>query len=137
VDHRPPPLVLVVEDDIHCGRIATMALEHAGFRCRLAVDAQEALQALSAERPRLVVMDFNLPGMDGLQLTRWMKEDALTRDIPVLAVTAYAMEGDDTIALESGCASYIAKPYDPARLVEEARRLFDATVAHPGNRVDP
>lgn len=136
MEARSRPLVLIVEDDLHCGRIATVALEHAGFRCQLAVDAQAAIAALNTERPRLVVMDFNLPGLDGLQLTRWMKEDALTRDIPVLAVTAYAMAGDDTIALESGCAAYIAKPYDPARLVEEARRLLDATAAHPRNGVD-
>jgi CheY-like chemotaxis protein len=101
------------------------------------MDAQQALVALRSERPRLVVMDLNLPGLDGLQLTRWMKEDELTRDIPVLAVTAYALEGDDAIAINSGCAAYIAKPYDPARLAEEAKRLVNATDAHPGNRVDP
>ena len=125
------PLVLVVEDDIHSARIAITALEHAGFRCRHAANAQDALAALTVERPALVVMDFNLPGLDGLQLTRWIKEDELTRDIPVLAVTAYAMEGDDEIARETGCSGYIAKPYDPALLVGEAKRLVDATRPDP------
>src|SRR5262245_19254922 len=116
-------LVLVVEDDPHSARIAITALEHAGFRCQHAANASDALAALQRERPQLVVMDFNLPGLDGLQLTRWIKDDELTREIPVLAVTAYAMEGDDQIARESGCSGYIAKPYDPALLVQEARRL--------------
>lgn len=126
-----PALVLVVEDDAHSARIALTALEHAGFRCTHAANAHDALAALKHERPVLVVMDFNLPGLDGLQLTRWIKEDELTRDIPVLAVTAYAMEGDDEIARETGCSGYIAKPYDPAVLVREARRLIDATRPSP------
>jgi len=130
-DHRPAPLVLVVEDEAHSSRIAVAALEHAGLRCQTAANAGEALAALQAERPQLVLMDFNLPGLDGLQLTRWIKEDDLTRDIPVLAVTAYAMEGDAEIARECGCAGYIAKPYDPADLVREAKRLLDAT--RPGS----
>ena len=124
-------LVLVVEDDPHSARIAVTTLEHAGFRCTHATNAHDALKALKGERPVLVVMDFNLPGLDGLQLTRWIKEDELTRDLPVLAVTAYAMEGDDEIARETGCSGYIAKPYDPAVLVREARRLIDATRPSP------
>lgn len=125
------PLVLVVEDDPHSSRVAVAALEHAGFRCRAAASAGEALAALRQERPHLVVMDFNLPGLDGVQLTRWFREDELTRDIPVLAVTAYAMEGDADIAREAGCTGYIAKPYDPAVLVHEARRLIDAAGTLP------
>jgi len=120
------PLVLVVEDDPHSRRIAVAALEHAGFRCAIAGNADEGLAALQRERPQLVVMDFNLPGLDGLELTRWIKADALTNSIPVLAVTAYALDGDADIARESGCAGYIAKPYDPAVLIREARRLTDA-----------
>lgn len=130
-DPAAAPLVLVVEDDPHSCRIAVAALEHAGFRCQTAANAGEALAALQRERPQLVLMDFNLPGLDGLQLTRWIKEDDLTRDIPVLAVTAYAMEGDADIARASGCAGYIPKPYDPADLVRETKRLLDAT--RPGS----
>jgi two-component system, cell cycle response regulator DivK len=126
-DPMPKPLILVVEDDPHSSRIAVAALEHAGFSCQTAANAGEALSALQRQRPNLVLMDFNLPGLDGLQLTRWIKEDDLTRDIPVLAVTAYAMEGDADIARESGCDGYIPKPYDPADLVRETKRLLDAT----------
>ena len=123
------PLILIVEDEPHSRRIAVMALEHAGFRCVPTANADEALEALRRERPHLVVMDLNLPGTDGLQLTRWLKDDPLTSRVPVLAVTAYAMEGDGDIARQCGCDGYIAKPYDPSDLIREVRRLLDA---HPG-----
>lgn len=122
-----PPLVIVVEDDSHSSRIAMTVLEHAGFRCVHARNVDEALVALRRERPRLFVMDLNLPGVDGLELTRWLKSDALTSEIPVLAVTAYALDGDADIAREAGCDGYLAKPYDPQVLEREARRLLDAT----------
>ena len=119
------PLILIVEDDPHSLRVAKLALEHAGFRCIGATDAAEALSDLKRTRPRLVVMDINLPGVDGLELTRWLKEDELTRHIPVLAVTAYAMAGDSDIARAAGCDGYITKPYELEHLIREARRLLD------------
>jgi CheY-like chemotaxis protein len=124
---KAAPLVLVVEDELHSRRIAVMALEHAGFRCAQATDVQEALEALRRERPDVVVMDINLPGIDGLQLTRWLKDDDLTHTIPVVAVTAYTMEGDADLTQAAGCDAYIGKPYDPSVLVREVRRLLDAT----------
>lgn len=120
-------LILVVEDDSHSRRIAVSALEHAGFRCAHACDAREALAELRRERPHLVVMDLNLPMIDGLQLTRWLKGDTLTHHIPILAVTAYVMPGDVDIAREAGCDGYLTKPYDPRALVENVRRLLDAS----------
>ena len=119
-------LILVVEDEPHSRRIAVMTLEHAGFRVEQAVDVEEALALLRVERPCAIVMDLNLPGIDGLQLTRWLKEDELTGGIPILALTAYALEGDRDIARECGCDAYLAKPYDPGALVQEVRRLLDA-----------
>jgi len=118
------PLILVVEDNPHNLRVAVLALEHAGFRCAQAADTAQALDLLRETRPQLIVMDLNLPGVDGLELTRWLKDDELTRRIPVLAVTAYALEGDAEIARDAGCDGYIAKPYDPQILVEEAKRLL-------------
>jgi two-component system cell cycle response regulator DivK len=120
------PSILVVEDEPHSRRIAVAALEHAGFRTAQAANVEEALAALRRERPALVIMDINLPGIDGLQLTRWLKEDELTRDIPVLALTAYTMEGDADLTQEAGCDGYIGKPYDPSELLREVRRLLDA-----------
>src|SRR5205085_7310340 len=120
--HESPPaapLVLVVEDDPHSRRVAVLTLEHAGFRCVAADCADEALAALGRERPSVVLMDLNLPGLDGLELTRWMKNDPSTCGIPVMAVTAYALDDDADIARAAGCTGYIAKPYDPAALVEE------------------
>jgi two-component system cell cycle response regulator DivK len=119
-------LILIVEDDSHSRRIAATTLEHAGYRCVVASNAREALAELKREPPRLVVMDLNLPVMDGLQLTRWFKGDPLTQDIPVLAVTAYALPEDDRIVREAGCDGYLTKPFDPQALVELVRRLLDA-----------
>ena len=125
------PLVLIVEDDFHSRRVAILTLERAGFRCVAAACADEALAALGHERPSVVLMDLNLPGLDGLELTRWMKNDPGTREIPVMAVTAYALDGDVDIARAAGCTGYIAKPYDPAALVEEVKRLVLGTRPNP------
>ena len=120
-------LILIVEDDSHSSRIAVSTLEHAGFRCAHAANSREALAELRRELPHLVVMDLNLPVIDGLQLTRWLKGDPLTREIPILAVTAYAMPEDVDIVREAGCDGYLTKPYAPRVLVENVRRLLDAT----------
>jgi two-component system cell cycle response regulator DivK len=132
--HEPTaqtPLVLIVEDDPHSRRVAVLTLERAGFRCVAADCADAALVALGRERPSIVLMDLNLPGLDGLELTRWIKNDPSTREIPVMAVTAYALDDDADIARAAGCTGYIAKPYDPAALVEEVKRLVLGTPPHP------
>jgi len=120
-------LILVVEDDSHSCRIAVSALEHAGFRCAQSTNVREALVELRQELPDLVVMDLNLPVVDGLQLTRWLKGDPLTCKIPILAVTAYAMPEDVDIVREAGCDGYLTKPYAPRVLIENVRRLLDAS----------
>jgi CheY-like chemotaxis protein len=86
---------------------------------REARTAQEAFEILKTERPDLILMDVQLPGMDGLEATRKLKGDAVTRDIPVVAVTSYAMTGDREQALAIGCAGYITKPIDTATFVQE------------------
>jgi CheY-like chemotaxis protein len=83
---------------------------------RTATDAEEALGVLGSFHPRLTLMDLQLPGMDGLELTRRLKADPATRDIVVLALTAYAMKGDEQKALAAGCDGYIPKPIDTRTL---------------------
>jgi two-component system cell cycle response regulator len=85
-----------------------------------AADAEEALALLDVVHPRLILMDVQLPGLDGLELTRRLKTDPATRDIVVVALTAYAMQGDEQKALDAGCDGYLAKPI--------ATRLLAATV---------
>jgi CheY-like chemotaxis protein len=84
-----------------------------------AVNAEQALDMLRHFTPQLVLMDVALPGMDGLSLTRLLKADERLRAVPVIALTAYAMKGDEQKALDAGCDGYIAKPIDTRRLPEQ------------------
>src|SRR5215471_4957132 len=111
--------ILVVEDNAVNRRLVEFLLRSRGYQVREARTAQEAFEILKSERPDLIVMDVQLPGMDGLEATRKLKADALTRDIPVVAVTSYAMTGDREQALAAGCAGYITKPIDTATFVQE------------------
>jgi CheY-like chemotaxis protein len=101
-----------VDDNPANLKLARVLLSKEGFEVRTAVDAEGALEAVRKERPRLILMDLQLPGMDGLELTRRLKADPATRDILILAFTAYAMKGDEEKARASGCDGYITKPID-------------------------
>jgi len=83
-----------------------------GYAVDTAGDASAAMAAISANKPDLILMDLQLPGIDGLELTRQLKADAATKDIKIIAVTAYAMKGDQDKALEAGCDDYVTKPID-------------------------
>ena len=116
--------ILVVEDNPVNRRLVEFLLRSNGYQVREASTAQEAFEILKTERPDLILMDVQLPGMDGLEATRKLKANAETRDIPVVAVTSYAMTGDREKALAAGCAGYITKPIDKATFVQEvAARL--------------
>jgi two-component system cell cycle response regulator DivK len=117
--------ILIVDDNAQNLKLARVVLVGAGYDVRTAVDAEAALQVLAAWRPRLILMDLQLPGMDGLELTRRLKADPATRDIVIVALTAYAMKGDDAKALAAGCDGYVTKPIDIdtlARVVAERVR---------------
>jgi CheY-like chemotaxis protein len=87
-----------------------------GYEVRTAVDAEEALLVLESFQPRLILMDLQLPGMDGLELTRRLKAQPKHQDLIVVALTAYAMKGDEERVLAAGCDGYIAKPIDTRTL---------------------
>lgn len=108
--------ILVVDDNPVNSKLARVVLTGAGFVVRTAADATEALARIAEDRPALVLMDIQLPGMDGLELTRRLKGDPVTREIVVIALTAYAMKGDDERARAAGCDDYVAKPLDIDRL---------------------
>ena len=112
----PKEPILIVDDKPENLKLARVLLEIEGFEVRTATDAEEAMTALKAFHPRVILMDIQLPGMDGLQLTRKLKADPATRDIVILAVTAYAMKGDDQKALEAGCDGHVAKPINTRTL---------------------
>jgi len=104
--------VLLVEDNLMNRRLAQFLLKSQGYIVYEATDGQEALELAKAHLPDLILMDLQLPGLDGFTATRILKEDATTKDIPVVALTAYAMRGDAERALEAGCNGYITKPID-------------------------
>ena len=106
--------VLVVDDAPVNLKLTDLVLRKEGYRVYTATDAEEALNLLGSIHPDLVLVDIQLPGMDGLELTRQIKNSARTRDIVVLALTACAMKGDDQRAFAAGCDGYITKPIDTA-----------------------
>jgi CheY-like chemotaxis protein len=93
-------------------KLARVVLASDGYEVRTAVDAAAAFALLTEFHPRLILMDLQLPGMDGLEATRRIKADPHTRDIIVVALTAYAMKGDDAKAIAAGCDGYVSKPID-------------------------
>jgi CheY-like chemotaxis protein len=104
--------ILIVDDNPANLKLARVVLSGAGYDVRTAGDAEEALAVLQGFRPRLILMDLQMPGMDGFALTRRLKADPSLRGIVVLALTAYAMKGDEEKAIEAGCDGYVAKPID-------------------------
>jgi len=109
--------ILVVDDHALNQKLLRVTLTRAGYDVATAGDAAEAQRAIAELRPRLVLMDVQLPGIDGLEMTRRLKADPATRDLVVIAVTAHAMAGDAERALAAGCDAYIAKPIDPAAVL--------------------
>jgi CheY-like chemotaxis protein len=108
--------ILVVDDNPTNLKLARILLESEGYHVRAAQDAEEALLLMETFHPRVILMDLQLPGMDGLELTRRLKADPRTRDIHILAVTSYAMRGDELRAREAGCDGYVTKPIDTVAL---------------------
>jgi two-component system cell cycle response regulator DivK len=102
--------VLIIEDNPANMTLATFLLQSAGHSVLAATDAETGLTLARAEQPDLVLMDIQLPGMDGLEATGLLKADPATRDIPVVALTALAMKGDEARIRAAGCDGYIAKP---------------------------
>lgn len=102
--------VLIVEDNAANMTLAVFLLKSAGHEVLSALDAEAGLAIARAEHPDLILMDIQLPGMDGLEATALLKRDAATRTIPVVALTALAMKGDEERIRTAGCDGYIAKP---------------------------
>ncbi len=117
--------VLIVDDNELNLKLTRALLTKAGFDVRTATDAPSAMHVLEACHPRLILMDLQLPGMDGLELTRTIKADPKTHDIKILAVTAYAVKGVEGHAFSAGCDDYITKPIDTRTLPGLVRRHLD------------
>jgi CheY-like chemotaxis protein len=116
--------ILIVDDNVSNTKLLAFLLTAKGYVVRTAANADEALAVLAEFAPRLILMDLQLPGMDGLSLTRQLKADPRTSAIPIVAATAYAMKGDEDKARAAGCDGYITKPIDTRRLPQEIERYL-------------
>jgi len=120
------PLVLVVEDNDLNMELITDVLELGGFEVLRAQDGPAGVEAAAANSPDLVLMDLQLPGMDGLEATRRLKADPATASIPVIALTAHAMASDRQCALAAGCDDFETKPIEFDRLLAKIEALTKA-----------
>jgi two-component system, cell cycle response regulator DivK len=125
--------ILLVEDNAANQLLASAVLQRDGFEVEVADSAQEALRVVQQRRPDLILMDIQLPEMDGLALTRQLKADPDTESITVVALTAHAMVGDKEEAISAGCAGYIPKPIDTRTLGEQVRGFLQPQAAEAGS----
>jgi len=118
-------VILVVDDNELNLALTRAVLERAGYEVKAVSSGEAALAAISERRPELVLMDVALPGRDGLTVTRDLKARPATADIPIVALTAHAMVGDEAHALEAGCSGYIGKPINTRTFAQEIARFLE------------
>jgi CheY-like chemotaxis protein len=111
--------ILLVEDNDDNRAIYRTLLEYSGYTVLEATDGEAGLRDARQARPDLILLDISIPLMDGWEVARTLKGDPETADIPIIALTAHAMEGDRQKAMEAGCDGYLAKPVEPRLVVEE------------------
>jgi two-component system cell cycle response regulator DivK len=116
--------ILLVEDNEMNRDMLTRRLERKGFEVVIAVDGQAGVVMASSSSPDIILMDLSLPVIDGWEATRKIKADPATRSIPVIALTAHAMAGDEQKALQAGCNDYDTKPIDLKRLLGKIEKLL-------------
>jgi two-component system cell cycle response regulator DivK len=116
--------ILVIEDQEDNRQIVRDLLAASGYELIEATTGEEGLEAAARERPDLILMDIQLPGIDGYEVTRRIKADPKLRQIPIIAVTSYALSGDDKKAFAAGCDGYVTKPYSPRLLLAKIREYL-------------
>lgn len=118
--------VLIVEDNDLNMKLFGDLLEAHGYATLKTGNGVEAIEIARAQRPDLIIMDIQLPQVSGLDVTRWLKEDEELRSIPVIAVTAFAMKGDEERIRQGGCEAYLSKPISVAKFIETVRTYLPA-----------
>src|SRR5689334_21536590 len=113
--------ILVVEDHEENRRILRLLLNSAHYEVLEAVTGEEGIRLAEQERPDLILMDIQLPGVDGYEATRQLKANPQLQSIPIIVVTSYALSGDDVKAFAAGCDAYVAKPFVPRELLAKIR----------------
>jgi len=121
------PLILVVEDETALVTLLRYNLENAGFDVMTAGDGEEALMVVRERKPDLILLDWMLPAISGLEVCRQLRRKPETRDIPIIMLTAKSEEGDRVRGLDSGADDYVSKPFSPAELVARVRAVMRRT----------
>ena len=121
--------VLIVEDNALNMRLFSDLLEASGYKTLQCVDGAKAVGLALEHKPDLIVMDIQLPEVSGLDITRWLKDDERTEDIPVLAVTAFAMRTDEMLVREAGCEGYLSKPIQVRSFLKTVDELMPGEAA--------
>ena len=116
--------ILVIEDDQDSQRIMRDLLTSAGYAILEAITGQEGVAAAEKHHPDLILMDIQLPDFDGYEATRRIRAKTALRAIPIIAVTSYALSGDDVKAFEAGCNAYVTKPFSPRELLAKIREYL-------------
>ena len=116
--------ILVVEDHDENRRLLRDLLGSAGYEMIEATTGEEGLVAAETHRPDLILMDIQLPGLDGYEVTRRLKANPALRHIPIIVVTSYALSGDESKAAEAGSDAYVAKPFSPRELLAKIRTFL-------------
>ncbi len=119
--------VLVVEDNQDNLQIITYALRHAGYGVISAETGEDGVELAIANKPFFIVMDINLPGIDGIEATRRIRASGIGGAIPVIAITSYAMMGDREKIMSAGCNGYFEKPFDPLTIVAQIHKIIGVT----------
>jgi CheY-like chemotaxis protein len=120
----PSERILVVDDNLSNSKLAAFVLRQTGYEVIVANDAYQALAMLEKELPDLILMDLQMPGMNGYELTRKLKADPRTRCVTIVALTALAMKGDEEAARAAGCDGYISKPISTQSLPQQVAEFF-------------
>ena len=117
--------ILLVEDNEMNRDMLARRLTRRGYEVTIAVDGEQGVRMAQQEMPNLILMDMGLPVLDGWEATRQLKAEATTQSIPIIALTAHAMTGDRTKALEAGCDDYDTKPIEFSRLLDKIQALVE------------
>lgn len=118
--------ILVVEDQADNRKIVRDLLTSSGFKVIEAVNGLEGLELARSHQPDLILMDIQLPGIDGYEATRRIKDDKNLKDTPVIVVTSYALSGDEKKAFEAGCDAYVAKPFSPRKMLAKVKEFLNS-----------
>lgn len=116
--------VLVIEDNRDNLNLITYALQRAGYKVLAAGTGEEGVEIAIREKPYFILMDIDLPGIDGFEATRRIRNSSANGDIPIIAITSYAMRGDREKVLGSGCTGYFEKPIDPLTIVDAIQAIL-------------